>query len=64
MRYTPELLEVLRVAADDNQEFIKECLENINFYDPRVRKDVLDRVERRRQLLAITRDILIRAERL
>jgi hypothetical protein len=57
---TPELIAVLENALLDSYNFIDECEENIDHYSDNARKLLVVGVERRRQLAAITKDILER----
>ena len=57
---TPELIAVLENALSDSYNFINECEEDIDHYSGNARKILVVGLERRRQLAAVTKDILER----
>ena len=59
---TPELLSILENALHDSLGFIDECEQELENYTETngVRKAVVHGIERRRQLIAVTRDLLER----
>lgn len=57
---TPELLAILENAKLDSQDFIEECEAAIDSYEASAKRLLLVGIERREQLLAVTKDLLIR----
>lgn len=57
---TPELLHILENAKTDAYSFITECEEDIDKYEANSKLLLLAGIERRRQLLAVTKDLLER----
>lgn len=57
---TPELLAILANAVQDSLGFINECEGEINNYTDNAKKHLITGIERRRQLLAVTKDLLER----
>lgn len=57
---TPELLHILENARTDSHSFIIECEEDIDKYDANARSLLLVGIERRKQLLAVIKDLLDR----
>lgn len=57
---TPELISILENALADSSRYIDECSEVIESYGGQTRELVIARIERRRQLLAVTEDIISR----
>ena len=57
---TPELLAILENAQQDSFNFIEECEDAIDSYEANAKKLLLVGIERRKQLLAVTKDLLTR----
>ena len=57
---TPELISILENARADSSGYIDECSEAIESYGTHTRELVIAQIERRRQLLAVTEDIISR----
>jgi hypothetical protein len=57
---TPELISILENALADSSGYIDECSEALESYGGHTRELVIARIERRRQLLAVTEDLLKR----
>ena len=57
---TPELLAILENAKLDSQDFIEECEAAIDSYEANAKRLLLVGIERREQLLGVTKDLLIR----
>lgn len=57
---TPELLAILENAKLDSHDFIEECEAAIDSYETNAKKLLIVAIERRKQLLAVTKDLLIR----
>jgi RNA binding exosome subunit len=57
---TPELIAVLENALSDSYSFISECEEDLDKYSGNSKKILVVGIERRRQLAAVTKDILER----
>lgn len=57
---TPELLAILENAQLDSHDFINECEAAIDSYEANAKKLLIVGIERRKQLLAVIKDLLIR----
>lgn len=57
---TPELLAILENAKMDSIGFITECEDELDHYEANTLKILLAGIERRKQLLAVTKDLLDR----
>lgn len=57
---TPELIAILENALSDSYDFINECEPEIDNYAANAKKILVAGIERRRQLLAVTKDLLER----
>lgn len=57
---TPELLVILENAKMDSYNFISECEDEIEHYEANAKALLIAGIERRKQLLAITKDLLER----
>lgn len=55
---TPELISILENALADSSGYIDECSEALDSYGTLARELVIVQIERRRQLLAVTEDLL------
>ena len=55
---TPELLAILKNAQLDSHNFIEACEDAVDNYE--AKKLLLAGIERRKQLLAVTKDLLTR----
>jgi hypothetical protein len=57
---TPELLSILENAVSDSHDVILECEDDLEHYADNTKAILITQIERRRQLLAITKDLLER----
>ena len=57
---TPELLAILENAKLDSLIKLYECEDTIDSYEDNAKKLLLLGIERRKQLLAVTKDLLTR----
>ncbi len=57
---TPELLSILDNAKRDSYSFIDECEEELDHYENNAKKMLIAGIERRRQLLAVIKDLIER----
>jgi 5,10-methylene-tetrahydrofolate dehydrogenase/methenyl tetrahydrofolate cyclohydrolase len=57
---TPELLYILENAEIDSHSFITECEEDVDKYEANAKLLLLAGIERRKQLLAVIKDLLER----
>ena len=57
---TPELISILENAVGDSYDVIHECESEIDSYADNVKNIVIAQIERRRQLIAVTQDLIIR----
>jgi hypothetical protein len=57
---TPELIVILESALSDSYDFINECEPELDHYEGNARKTIVAGIERRRQHIAIIRDLLDR----
>ena len=57
---TPELIQILEYAKTDSINFIDECETDLQHYSDNAYKLLVAGIERRKQLLAVTKDLLER----
>lgn len=57
---TPELIQIIEYAIEDSMSTISEYEEALEHYTDNAKKLVITGLERRKQLLAITKDLLVR----
>jgi hypothetical protein len=57
---TPELIQIIEYAIEDSMSTISEYEEALEHYTDNAKKLVITALERRKQLLAVTKDLLIR----
>ena len=57
---TPELIQIIENAVEDSMSTISECEEQLEHYTDNTKKLLITSLERRKQLLAIAKDLLER----
>jgi len=57
---TPELIQIIENAVEDSMSTISECEEQLEHYTDNAKKLLITSLERRKQLLAIAKDLLER----
>lgn len=57
---TPELIQIIENAVEDSMSTISECEEQLEHYSDNAKKLLITSLERRKQLLAIAKDLLER----